>query len=171
MPVQRPFHVIAMPVFHCMLKPGPCISCCSSFSQLFHWSSLVVCDVRKLLSFCKKFGVRTLWVSAPCRLALAFQWFPLVFARSSEMVLRFSLIAICTLWCSLMFFYEFIDFQMMFVDFRWCLAIDFQRCLQSYQLKPYKGTWQGSRCFNGSVDSRRANHKSPVTLPRQLRLL
>ena len=58
----------------------------------------------KPLYFCKKFGVRTLWVSAPCRLALAFQWFPLVFARSSEMVLRFSLIAICTFWCSLMFF-------------------------------------------------------------------
>jgi len=73
--------------------------------------------------FCKKFGVRILWVSAPCRLALAFQQFPLVFAKSSEMVLRFSLIAICTLWCSLMFLYEFIDFQMMFVDFRWCFAI------------------------------------------------
>ena len=115
MPVQRPFHVIAMPVFHCMLKRGPYISCCSSFSQLFHWSSLVFCDVRmkvvnsNLLSHtshfcCKKFGVRILWVSAPCRLALAFQRLPLVFAISSEMVLRFSLIAICTLWCSLMFF-------------------------------------------------------------------
>ena len=112
--LQRPFHVIAMPVFHCMLKPRPCISCCSSFSKLFHWSSLVVCDVRmevaktNLLSqtfiFCKKLGVGTLWVSAPCRLALTFQWFPLVFARSSEMVPRSSLIAICTLCCSLMFF-------------------------------------------------------------------
>ena len=93
------------------------------FSAMFAWRWQVRNCFRKLLIFGKKFGVRILWVSAPCRLALAFQQFRWSSQDHPKWSFDFHWLPSALFGVRSCFCYEFIDFQMMFVDFRWCFAV------------------------------------------------